>query len=129
MLKCLKAVFFAYCGLPNQLVECSNLVQLHQTLMDKLARNREVQSVLSETVQSYVHLVSGHGDCCRFPSYDPPALPCDTHSPAVATEVLRSAMCFVEEIQKLPGINAFFPEGLESFTIVRPDSWAVQEGG
>ena len=129
VLKCLKAVFFAYCGLPNQLVECSNLVQLHQTLMGKLAGNHEVQSVLGETVRSYVHLVSGHGDCCRFPSYDPPALPCDTHSPAVAREVLRSAMCFVEEIQKLAQIRAFFPEGLESFTVVRPDSWTEQEGG
>ena len=129
VLKCLKAVFFAYCGLPNQLMECSNLVQLHLTLMDKLAGNREVQNILGETVRSYVHLVSGHGDCCRFPSYDPPALPCDTHSPAVAREVLRSAMCFVEEIQKLAEICAFFPEGLESFTVVRPDSWAAQEGG
>ena len=129
VLKCLKAVFFAYCGLPNQLVECSNLVQLHQTLMGKLARNHEVQSVLSKTVRSYVHLVSGHGDCCRFPSYDPPALPCDTHSPAVAREVLRSAMCFVEEIQKLAQIRAFFPEGLDSFTVVRPESWTEQEGG
>ena len=129
VLKCLKAVFFAYCGLPDQLVECSNLVQLHQTLMGKLAGNHEVQSVLSETVCSYVHLVSGHGDCCRFPSYDPPALPCDTHSPAVATEVLRSAVCFVEEIQKLAQIRAFFPEGLESFIVVRPDSWTEQEGG
>ena len=129
VLKCLKAVFFAYCGLPNQLVECSNLVQLHQTLMDELAGNHEVQNILGETVRSYVHLVSGHGDCCRFPSYDPPALPCDTHSPAVAREVLRSAMCFVEEIQKLAEIRAFFPEGLESFTVVRPDSWAAQEGG
>ena len=129
VLKCLKAVFFAYCGLPNQLVECSNLVQLHQTLMGKLAGNHEVQTVLGETARSYVHLVSGHGDCCRFPSYDPPALPCDTHSPAVAREVLRSAVCFVEEIQKLAQIRAFFPEGLESFTVVRPDSWTEQEGG
>ena len=127
VLKCLKAVFFAYCGLPNQLMECSNLVQLHQNLRN--AGNREVQSVLGETVRSYVHLVSGHGDCCRFPLYDPPALPCDTHSPAVAREVLRSAMCFVEEIQKLAEIRAFFPEGLESFTVVRPDSWTAQEEG
>ena len=109
-------------------MECSNLVQLHLTLMDELAGNHEVQNILGETVRSYVHLVSGHGDCCRFPSYDPPALPCDTHSPAVAREVLRSAMSFVEEIQKLAEIRAFFPEGLESFTVVRPDSWTAQEG-
>ena len=131
VLKCLKAVFFAYCGLPNQLVECSNLVQLHQTLMDKLAGNHEAQSILGATVRSYVHLVSGHGDCCRFPSYEPPALPCDTHSPAVAMEVLRSAMYFVMEIQKLAKFHAFFPEGLdpESFAVARPDSWTAQEGG
>ena len=129
VLKCLKAVFFAYCGLPDQLVECSNLVQLHRTLMDNLTGNSEAQNILCGTIRSYVHLVSGHGDCCRFPSYDPPALPCHTHSPAVATEVLRSAMCFVEEIQKLAKISEFFPEGLESFTVVRPDSWTAQEGG
>ena len=129
VLKCLKAVFFAYCGLPDQLVECSNLVQLHQTLMDNLTGNCEAENILCGTLRSYVHLVSGHGDCCRFPSYDPPALPCDTHSPAVATEVLRSAMCFVEEIQELAKINEFFPEGLESFTVVRPDSRTAQEGG
>ena len=129
VLKCLKAVFFAYCGLPDQLVECSNLVQLHQTLMVELTGNREAQNILCGTIRSYVHLVSGHGDCCRFPSYDPPALPCHTHSPAVATEVLRSAMCFVEEIQKLAKISEFFPEGLESFTVIRPDSWTAQEGG
>ena len=129
VLKCLKAVFFAYCGLPDQLVECSNLVQLHQTLMDNLTGNCEAQGILCGTIRSYVHLVSGHGDCCRFPSYDPPALPCDTHSPAVATEVLRSAMCFVEEIQKLAKISEFFPGGLESFTVVRPDSCTAQEGG
>ena len=131
VLKCLKAVFFAYCGLPDQLVECRNLVQLHQTLMDNLTGNREAQSVLGETVRSYVHLVSGHGDCCRFPSYDPPALPCDTHSPVVAKEVMSSAKCFVMEIQKLATFRAFFPEGLnpESFAAVMPDSWTTQEGG
>ena len=131
VLKCLKAVFFAYCGLPDQLVECRNLVQLHQTLMDNLTGNREAQRVLGETARSYVHLVSGHGDCCRFPSYAPPALPCDTHSPAVATEVMSSAKCFVMEIQKLDTFRAFFPEGLnpESFAIVMPDSWTTQQGG
>ena len=131
VLKCLKAVFFAYCGLPDQLVECRNLVQLHQTLMDNLTGNREAQRVLGETARSYVHLVSGHGDCCRFPSYAPPALPCETHSPAVATEVMSSAKCFVMEIQKLDTFRAFFPEGLnpESFAVVMPDSWTTQEAG
>ena len=128
VLKCLKAVFFAYCGLPTQLVKCKNLIELHQKLLVMSEERREVQNILGETARSYVYLVSGHGDCCRFPSYDPPALPCDTHSPAVAREVLRSAMCFVEEIQKLAQIRALFPEGLASFTVT-PDNWKAQEGG
>ena len=104
VLKCLKALFFAYCGLPGELQECSNLVELHQQLLT----HEEIPQPVRD-LEMYVHLVSGHGStCCGYPSFDPPNTPNDTHSPIAAREVLRAAEAFLDGIQRLPEIQPYF---------------------
>ena len=104
VLKCLKALFFAYCGLPGELRECSNLVELHQQLLTHAEIPQPVRDL-----EMYVHLVSGHGStCCGYPSFDPPNTPNDTHSPIAAREVLRAARAFLDGIKSLPEIRPYF---------------------
>ena len=104
ILKCLKALFFAYCGLPGELRECSNLVELHQQLLTHAEIPQPVRDL-----EMYVHLVSGHGStCCGYPSFDPPNTPNDTHSPIAAKEVLRAAETFLGGIRRLPEIQPYF---------------------
>ena len=104
VLKCLKALFFAYCGLPGELQECSNLVELHQQLLTHAEIPQPVRDL-----EMYVHLVSGHGStCCGYPSFDPPNTPNDTHSPIAAREVLSAAKAFLDGIQRLPEIRQLY---------------------
>ena len=104
VLKCLKALFFVYCGLPGELQECSNLVELHQQLLTHAEIPQPVRDL-----EMYVHLVSGHGStCCGYPSFDPPNTPNDTHSPIAAREVLSAAKAFLNSIQRLPEIQPYF---------------------
>ena len=109
VLKCLKALFFAYCGLPGELRECSNLVELHQQLLT----HGEIPQPVRD-LEMYIHLVSGHGStCCGYPSFDPPNTPNDTHSPIAAREVLRAAKAFLDGIQMLPEIQPYFSAGVD----------------
>ena len=104
VLKCLKALFFAYCGLPGQLVECSNLVELHQRLLAHEETPQEVRAL-----EPFVHLVSGHGStCCCYSSFDPPTTANDRHSPIVAREVLAAAMDFLTGILRMPVIESYY---------------------
>ena len=104
VLKCLKALFFAYCGLPGQLVECSNLVELHQELLKHEETPQEVRAL-----EPFVHLVSGHGStCCCYSSFDPPITANDKHSPIVAREVLEAAMDFLTGILRMRVIESHY---------------------
>ena len=109
VLKCLKALFFAYCGLPGELRECSNLVELHQQLLTHAEIPQPVRDL-----EMYVHLVSGHGStCCGYPSFDPPNTPNDTHSPIAAREVLSAAKAFQDGIWSLPEIRPYFSASVD----------------
>ena len=115
VLKCLKALLFAYCGLPGELQESSNLVELHQQLLTHAEIPQPVRDL-----EMYVHLVSGHGStCCGYPSFDPPTTPNNTHSPIAAEEVLSAAKAFLNRIQRLPEIQRYISAQVD---LPRPQS-------
>ena len=63
--KCIKGVYYAFCGLRRDLVNCSNLVALH----DDLNRTAHRPAHLMDNINECVMTVNRHENRSRFPNY------------------------------------------------------------
>ena len=104
--KALKAVFLAYCGLKHELAASNNVVDLFEKLKNSPGCPDEVKDT-----DEFVHLVSRHGRCCRFPDDNlPPAAPVLSHSTATAKATLSAALKFLKAVSNLQVFRGYFPD-------------------
>ena len=128
VLKCLKALFFAYFGLRHELAESNDCNKLYEQL--KSHPNRSSHPELNRIVSHIgvnVNLVQGHGDCCRFPSSDGLEIPCQSHSPIIAEEMLSVAVEFIKKLKDLEEFRQYFPD--DSLHVSRTWTPAISNRG
>ena len=128
VLKCLKALFFAYFGLRHELAESNDCNKLYEQL--KSHPNRSSHPELNRIVSHIgvnVNLVQGHGDCCRFPSSDGLEIPCQSHSPIIAEEMLSVAVEFIKKLRDLEEFRQYFPD--DSLHVSRTWTPAISNRG
>ena len=111
--KALKAVFLAYCGLKHELAASDHVVDLFEKLKNSPGCPEEVKDT-----DKFIHLVSRHGRCCRFPDDNlPPAAPVLSHSTATAKETLSAALKFLKAVSKLQLFRDYFPDDTMEISI------------
>ena len=94
--KCIKGVYYAFCGLRQDLVNCSNLVALHDDL--KRAPHHPVH--LLDAINECVMTVNRHENRSRFPNYQNyPCAPATIYDINNAQEAFQATSKFVHLLQ------------------------------
>ena len=110
--KSIKGVLYAFCGLGEQLVNCSNLVMLHDALNSSPHR----PEALMDSIKECVMIVNRHENRSRFPNYhDPLCAPAsvynlkDAQEALAATEKLLHCLQSEEKFQEVLGDLSHIP--------------------
>ena len=95
--KCIKGVFYAYCGLTPDLVTCNNLV----TLYDSLTSSRHLTGhPMLKDIQECVMTLSSHEHRSRFPNYqNPPCAPASIYDVEDAQEAYEATLKLLRVLQ------------------------------
>ena len=94
--KCIKGVFYAFCGLSQNLVNCSNLVALH----DDLNRTSHRPAHLMDAINECVMTVNRHENRSRFPNYQNyPCAPAAIYSGEDAQEAFQATSKLLHLLQ------------------------------
>ena len=82
--KCIKGVMYAKCGLPDYLLECSNLTTLSNQVQN-------LPKELLDLIKLHASLIAVHGNRSRYPNYHhPPCAPACVYSFTEAIETVKS---------------------------------------
>ena len=85
--KSIKGVLYAFCGLKQELANCSNLVMLHDVLKSSLHR----PEALMKSIKECVMIVNRHENRSRFPNYhSPPCAPASMYNLTDAQEAFAA---------------------------------------
>ena len=100
--KCIKGVLYAYCGLSSHLVDCGNLVTLHNALESSL----HCPKPLFDTIKECVMSVSTHENKSRYPNYqNPPCAPASIYTTEDANEAFLAAKMLIEKLSSEEKFN------------------------
>ena len=95
--KCIKGVFYTFCGLSQDLVNCSNIVTLHEALVSSPHHPKQLKTCMEECVMT----VSRHESRSRFPNYqNPPCSPASIYDVEDAEEAFRAVLKLLHMLQK-----------------------------
>ena len=110
--KSIKGILYAFCGLGQELVNCSNLVMLH----DALDSSPHHPEALMSSIKECVMVVNRHENRSRFPNYhNPPCAPASTYNlkdaqeAFAATERLLHCLKSQEKLQQELGDLTYKP--------------------
>ena len=96
--KCIKGVYYAFCGLRRDLINCSNLVALHDDL--KLISDSHRPAHLMDAINECVMTVNRHENRSRFPHYQNyPCAPATTYSVEDAQEAFEATSKLLNLLQ------------------------------
>ena len=96
--KCIKGVLYAFCGLGQNLVNCSNLIMLHDALSSS-PHHPDDESLMS-SIKECVMTVNRHENRSRYPNYqNPPCAPATTYDTEDAVEALAAAEKLLHKLQ------------------------------
>ena len=96
MEKCIKGVYYAFCGLKQDLVNCSNLKLLHDTLKTMPYPPAHLMEPMNDCVMT----VNRHENRSRFPNFqNPPCAPATVYDVEDAQEALQATTKFLHLLQ------------------------------
>ena len=94
--KCIKGVCYAFCGLRQDLVNCSNLKSLHDTLNTMPQHPAHLMEPMNDCVMT----VNRHENRSRFPNFqNPPCAPATIYDVEDAQEALQATSKFLHLLQ------------------------------
>ena len=94
--KCIKGVYYAFCGLRQDLINCSNLVTLHEVLVSLPHHPGQLFDPIKECVMS----INRHENRSRFPNYqNPPCSPASIYDIEDAKEAFLATTKFLRLLQ------------------------------
>ena len=94
--KCIKGVYYAFCGLRRDLINCSNLITLH----DDLNRTPHHPAHLMDAINECVMSVNRHENRSRFPNYQNyPCAPATIYSVEDAQEAFEATSKLLDLLQ------------------------------
>ena len=102
--KCIKGVHYAFCGLEQNLVNCSNLIMLH----DALHSSPHCPKALMGSIKECVMTINRHENRSRFPNYqNPPCAPATTYDTEDAIEAVTATeklLCQLQSEEKFHSV-------------------------
>ena len=100
--KCIKGVLYAYCGLKQNLLNCSSLMMLHE----ELSSSPHCPSDLTEPIKECVMSVNRHENRSRFPNYqNSPCAPATAYDAEDASEATRATGKLLHVLQSKPKLQ------------------------
>ena len=100
--KCIKGVYYAFCGLRQDLINCSNLTSLHDILKTMPHHPPHLLKPIEECVMT----VNRHETRSRFPIYQhPPCAPVTIYSLEDAQEAFEATLKLLHVLQAEENLN------------------------